>query len=192
MKKFKKIISMGLVAVMAMSVMSMSGFAAETEKTAETKTIVEGMIDYSIYDSDMVYIQEHADKVAAYNAMLKSRASIGRYNEWSWSQGIYSTTSRSAAGISINYYFVPTTSSMYFNAEVTGTSVAPSLAVNKLNNDGSLTYVGSYDIRSTGNETYEWSNYRRALNAGQKYVFSLWSNSGNWSYASLDIYKSAM
>ena len=75
---------------------------------------------------------------------------------------------------------------------MTGTSVAPSLAVNKLNNDGSLTYVGSYDIRSTGNETYEWSNYRRALNAGQKYVFSLWSNSGNWSYASLDIYKSAM
>lgn len=188
MKKFKKMLAIGMTAVMAISAISVGAFADETKKS----TYVDGMIDYSVYDSDMVYIQEHADKAAEYNAMLKARAAIGRYNEWAWSRGIYSTTTGSAAGLSIYYYFVPTTTSMYFNAEVTGVSVAPSLAVNKLNDDGTLTYVGSYNIASAGNNTYEWSNYKRSLNAGQKYVFSLWSNSSNWNYASLDIYKSAM
>lgn len=188
MKKFKKMLAMCLATVMAVSITSVGVFADETKKF----TYVDGMIDYSVYDSDMVYIQEHADKAAEYNAMLKTRAAIGRYDEWAWSRGIYSRTIESAISYNIFYYFVPTTTSMYFNAEITGLSVAPSLSVNKLNDDGTLTYVGSYNIASAGNNTYEWSNYKRSLNAGQKYVFGLWSNSDNWDYASIDIYKSAM
>ena len=200
MKKFKKVMAMSWAAVMAVSAMSMSAFATEnkTEEAIEIArksgyTVIENMVDYSVYDTDMVYIQEHADKVAEYNTALKRRASIGSYNSWDWnSNGIYSRTTGSASGFNISYYFTPVNNYLYFNAEITGVSKAPSLAVNKLNSDGTLTYVGSYNVTSAGDETYEWSNYKRSLNKGQNYVFSLWSNSSNWSYSSLDIYKSAM
>lgn len=199
MKKFKKILTMGCAVVMAVSVMSINSFASvNTKKAAElaTKsgyTVIDNMIDYSVYDDDMVYIKEHADRADAYNAKLYTRAAIGTYNSWDWSSdGIYSATTRRASGIAINYYFTPTNNYLYFNAEITGTSAAPYLAVYKLNSNGSLTYVGSYNVTTTGDETYEWSNYKRSLNKGQNYVFNLLSNSNNWSYASLDIYKSAM
>lgn len=200
MKKFKKVVAMCLTAAMALSMMSVGAFAsADTTKMAESMaadagyTVVENMIDYEVYDADMVYIQEHADKTAEYNAALKSRATIGSYRSWSWtSDGIYSKTTGSAAGFTIGYYFTPVNNYLYFNAEVTGAEEAPYLAVNKLNSDGSLTYVGSYNVSSAGGDSYEWSNYRRALNAGQNYTFSLWCGSGNWSYSSLDIYKAQM
>lgn len=200
MKKFKKAIAVCLTAVMAMSVMSIGVFASSNETAiAENMavkagyTVVENMIDYTVYDADMVYIQEHADKAAEYNAALATRATIGSYTSWNWSSnGIYSRTTGSAAGFTISYYFTPVSNYLYFNAEITGAAKAPYLAVNKLNSDGSLTYVGSYNVTSAGDNTYEWSNYKRALNAGQNYTFSLWCGSGNWSYSSLDIYKSAM
>lgn len=200
MKKFKKIIAMGCVAVMAISAMSMSAFATNSKTQAAYNlateagyTVIYNMIDYSVYDDDMVYLQEHADKAAEYNAMLNTRATIGSYTSWSWaSDGIYSRTTGSAAGFTIGYYFTPVNNYLYFNAEVTGTTAAPYLAVNKLNNDGSLTYVGSYNVASSGDNSYEWTNYKRSLNKGQNYVFSMWSGAGNWSYSSLDIYKSAM
>lgn len=200
MKKFKKVVAMCLTAVMALSVMSIGAFASSNETAmAENMaveagyTVVENMIDYTVYDADMVYIQEHADKAAEYNAALKARATIGSYTSWSWSSdGIYSRTTGSAAGFTIGYYFTPASNYLYFNAEITGAAKAPYLAVNKLNSDGSLSYVGSYNVTSAGGEDYAWTNYKRALNAGQNYTFSLWCGSGNWDYASLDIYKSAM
>lgn len=60
MKNVKKLLAMALTAIMAVSAMSVSAMAQET--------IVEGKIDYSVYDSDMVYIQEDADMIAEYNA----------------------------------------------------------------------------------------------------------------------------
>lgn len=199
MKKFKKAIAMCLTAAMALSMNAGVLASANTTEMAESLaikagyTVVKNMIDYTVYDEDMVYIQEHADKVAEYNAALAARATIGSYTSWDWaSNGIYSKTARSVAGFTINCYFTPVNNYLYFNAEVTGVSEAPYLSVNKLNADGSLTYVGSYDVSSAGDDTYEWSNYKRTLSAGQNYTFSFWSSSGNWSYASLDIYKSAM
>lgn len=200
MKKFKKIIAMGCAVVMAVFAMNIGAFAA-TNKTEIAKnnaveagyTVIDNMIDYSIYDEDMVYIKEHADKVAEYNAALKARRSINAYSAWDWdSDGIFTRTTRSAMLVTINYYFTPVNNYLYFNAEVTGAGTEPYLATQKLNSDGSLTYVGSFEITSKNDGTYEWSNYKRALTKGQNYVFSLCSRSGNWSYSSLDIYKTAM
>lgn len=200
MTNFKKAMAMSCAAIMTISAMGMSVFASSNETKAAEKvaveagyTVIENMIDYSVYDEDMVYLQEHADKAAAYNVALKARATIGSYSAWDWSSdGVYSCTTRSAAGLTISYYFTPANNYLYFNAEVRGLSEAPYLAVNKLNANGSLTYVGSYYVTSSGDNTYEWSNYKRTLSAGQNYVFGLWCDDGKWSYAGLDIYKAAM
>lgn len=146
------------------------------------------MIDYTVYDADMVYIQEHADKVAEYNKNMSTRA----YSAWNWTtNGVYSRTTGSAAGFTISYYFTPVNNYLYFNVDITGGN-NPYLTVNKLNSDGSLSYIGSYNITSTGGENYNWSNKKRSLTSGQNYVFSLWNDSGNWSYSSIDIYKSSI
>lgn len=193
MKKFRKLFAMGLAAVMAISTISISAFADENVNEYAGLTIVEGMIDYSIYGSDMVYVQEDADAVTAYNESLKSNgARAVSFSQWSWSRGIYSSTTYNIDAYTIPYYFVPTTSSMYFNAQVTGVTSAPRLAVNKLLSDGTLEYVGAYPISSAGNNTYEWTNYSRPLTAGQKYVFTLRTTAQDWEFASIDIYKSAM
>lgn len=179
---------MSIAAIMAVSAMSISAFAATDVATTDNNYSANA-IDYSVYDSDMVYIQEHADMVAEYNANLnKIRTS---YSEWKWSYGVYSETSRNSSSIINDCYFVPTTTGIYFNVDVDGVSKTPYLAVNKLMTNGSLSYVGSYNITSTGNNSYKWENYKRTVSAGQKYVFWLMADT-NWSYASIDIYKSAM
>lgn len=190
MLKFKKLVALLSAVVMLFSMGCMGALADENRN--EELTIIDGMIDYTIYDSDMVYIQEHADLTAQYNARLNTaRALSTTYASWNWNNGIYSFTSKNAAGITPGYSFTPVTNSMYFNAEVTNVNAAPYMTVNKLLSDGSLSYVGSYNITSIGGNSYQWTNYKRSLNAGQKYIFGLWANS-NWTFASMDIYKSAM
>ena len=196
MKKLSKALVLCLLVVTIISTCCVGASA----KQNENYTIIENMIDYNVYDSDMVYIQEHADKVAENNAKLYVARTLPTVstlattdNEWNWtSRGIYSTTSRNALGFTLGYYFVPVNNYLYFNSEVTGDSDCdPGIVVQKLNSDGSTTYVGTYLVTSTGDGTYEWTNYRRALTAGQKYVFSFWGDTV-YSYASLDIYKAAM
>lgn len=194
--KLRKIITMGIAAVMAVSAMSVTAMAEESTEVT-TLTEVTGKIDYSIYDSDMVYIQEHADKIEEYNENLK-KARATSYSEWSWSNGIYSRTTGKASGIAIPYYFVPTTTSMYFNVEVYDAGInnssadeTPYLTVNILNSDGSLSYVGSYNITKVSDHTYQWSNYKRSLSKGTQYVFSLLAAT-NWGSSVLDIYKTSM
>ena len=197
MKKFKKLIAMGLTTVTALSIMSISTFAAETSANVPSDlTVIDNMIDYSIYDDDMVYIQEHADKVAEYNAAVLERQASSRavsYVEWNWSNGIFSRTTGSASAYAIYYSFTPTSSYLYFNVDVTGSTYPTYMTVNKLNSNNTLTYVGSYYVDSVGNNNYSWDNYRRSLNAGQKYVFSLFVESSlsgtqsRWSSMSIDI-----
>ncbi len=185
MKKMnlKKMLTMALVAMMAISTMSISVSAEQNTKISTES----GMIDYSIYDSDMVYIQEHADMVEQYNEQIKKTRAM-TYTEWSWSNGIYSRTSGVSSGILIPFYFIPTTNSLYFNVEVNGCSKVPYMTVNKYNSDGTLTYVGTYYITANGTNSYAWSNYRRSLTAGTKYVFGVLGDT-NWSSALIDIYN---
>ena len=204
MKKFKKIVALGCAAVMALSAMSMSAFADEAEKEKAISiakdagyTVVENAIDTSIYGDDMVHIQEHADAINEYNKNLTNLNGIARassYSAWNMNN-IYSFTSRNTSLRAIPYYFVPTTTSMYFNALVENVSEQPYMAVNivKDPSSGTLSYVGSYYIpaKSGADNTYEWNNYKRPLSKGTKYTFTLMSYS-NWSYAEMDIYKTAM
>lgn len=187
--KLKKVVSAVSAFALVFAIGCVPSFA---ETSNDEYTVVDNMIDYSVYDSDMVYIQEHADLVAEYNETITNpltRATT--YTEWSWSNGIYSYTSRNSSAIAINRSFTPVNSYLYFNVDVSGVSSTPWLGVNKLNSNNTLTYVGSYNITSDGNNNYSWTNYKRSLTSGQKYVFSLLSNN-RWSTASIDIYKSSM
>lgn len=204
MKKFRKILTMCLTMVITISTMSISSFASESQTNdaiavAEESgyTVIENMIDYSIYDGDMVYIQEHADAIEEYNKSLTEKNELLKatsYSAWNMNQ-VYSFTSRNASLKSIPYYFVPTTTSMYFNAKVENVGDRPYMAVNIVTNPstGTLSYVGSYyiDPKSGTTDTYEWNNYKRALSKGTKYTFTLMAYS-SWTYAEMDIYKSAM
>lgn len=180
MKKFEKIVAMCLAVVMSITALSVSVSANEDA------------IDYSVYDPDMVYIVEDAMRTDEYNATLKSRSARGSTPVWDWDNGIYSETCGASSGFGLEYAFVPVNNYLYFNVEVGGVSAAPHMAVNKLNSDGSLTYVGSYYLNSLGNNTYGWTNYKRTLTSGQQYTFSFWYTDSTWTYAYVDVYKSAM
>lgn len=184
MKNVKKLLAMALTAIMAVSAMSISAMAQET--------IVEGKIDYSVYDSDMVYIQEDADMIAEYNAQRKMARAITDYPAWNMSK-VFSKTGGELVGLTIPYYFVPVNDYLYFNAEVLDGERAskPRLTVTLIKPNGDPYYVGSYYITSQGDGTYKWDNYKRALSAGSKYVFSV-QGTTNWDYVSIDIYKSKM
>lgn len=201
MKKFKKFMVMGCAVAMSMTAMGINAFASETTDKAIAiareagLTVVENMIDYSIYGEDMVYIQEHADMVEEYNNKIKSRAARATsYTAWDMSK-IFSFTTRSGSLFAIPYYFVPTSSAMYFNATVKGISQQPFMTINIVTDPsaGTLDYQGTYYIPQKSGETttYEWSNYKRPLTSGEKYAFTLIGYS-NWSYASMDISKSSM
>lgn len=204
MKKFKKILTMGCAVILSVSAMSINVFADEIEKEKAISiakdagyTIIENAINYSIYDDDMVYIQEHADAINEYNKSLVALNSLTRatsYSAWNMNN-VYSFTSTNTGLRAIPYYFVPTTNSMYFNALVENVNKQPFMAVNIVTNPstGTLSYVGSYNIsaKSGADNTYEWNNYRRALSTNTKYTFTLMALS-DWEYAEMDIYKSAM
>lgn len=188
MKKFKKILTMGLAAIMAISAISMSAFAADGEDVNSSED--NSVIDYTVYDEDMQYIPAHAEIIEQYNQQIK-RTRATSYSAWSWSAGIYSRSTGSACAMIIPFYFTPVYNYLYFNVEVTGSSAVPYMTVNKYLSDGSLSYVGSYAITSSGSNTYEWSNKKRTLTAGTNYVFCL-LNDTNWSSATMDIYKTSM
>lgn len=204
MKKFKRTIAMGCAAIMSVSALSVNVFASEAEKASAISaarnagyTVVENAIDYSVYDDDMVYIQEHADAINEYNKKLANTNGLTRamsYSAWNMNR-IYSFTDTGSMMYAIPYYFVPTSNSMYFNALVENISKQPYMAVNIVTDpsSGTLSYVGSYNItaKSGAANTYEWSNYKRALTKNTKYTFTLMAYS-NWGYAEMDIYKSAM
>lgn len=186
--KLRKIITMGLAALMAVSAMSVSAFAAENDKYG---------LEYSAYDSDMIYVQKDADWVAEYNANLQRQKAITRAY-WDWSYGICSMSSSAAGGLIVPYYFIPASNYLYFNVEIkysNSTSVSAStgrLTVNKYDvATGNLTYVGSYNITKKDENTLNWTNYKRTLTSGQPYCFSILSDS-TWNSAIIDIYKSSM
>lgn len=182
MKKFRKLLAMGLAVMAAVSAMSMSAFASTTVSAKQNSA----SIDYSVYDSDMVYVPEHAELIEEYsNSFASTRATTV---QWPWSLGIYSHAIGGNAGYVIPYYFTPVSNSLYFYVDVAGARSAPFMTVNKYNSDGSLFYVGSYYITSVGNGTYQWNNYRRLLNAGENYVFAVFAYDG-WDSMSIDIYK---
>lgn len=172
-----------------------SFLAAKAKAVAEASglTVIDNMIDYSIYDEDMIYIKEQADMVAEYNA-LKTQAANSSYTAWNWdTRGIYSRTSGRGNGLSINYSFTPVAKYLYFNSEITGNDIAPFLSVNKLQSNDDLEYVGAYYVTASGTNSFTWTNYKRTLTAGQPYIFSFWAGNGNnWSTLSVDIYKTAM
>lgn len=183
MKKFKKLLAMGLAVMAAVSAMSMSAFASTTTLAEQNSA----SIDYSVYDSDMVYVPEHAELIEEYNnssAITRATTMV----QWPWSFGIYSYATGSNSGYVVPYYFTPVSNNLYFYVDVAGAQSAPFMTVNKYNSDGSLLYVGSYYITSVGNGTYQWNNYRRSLNAGENYAFAVFAYDG-WDSMSIDIYK---
>ncbi len=184
MKKFKAIISMIAVCAIIVSIGSSSVFA---EKRV---TIIDNMIDYTLYDTEMVYVQEHAEKVAQINEQIKRNRAFS-YTSYNWNNGIYSSTSQGACIWNIGYSFTPVSNGLYFNIDIQGASAQPYLTVNKLLSGGTLSYVGSYPITSVGANNYTWENYKRTLTAGQAYVFMV-DSANNWNFGSIDIYKSAM
>ncbi len=186
--KLKTFAIMGLTAIMATISTNMSAFANSSSEI-ETSKLENAKIDYSIYDSDLEYIPEHAERIAEYNESIRNSRSTS-YAAWSWSNGMYSHATGRASGIVIPYYFIPITNYLYFNVEVEGSSTTPYLTINTYNANGTLGYIGSYNITSEGNNTYIWDNKKRSLNAGTKYVFALLNNT-NWSSASIDINKSS-
>ncbi len=204
MKKFKKLITISCIAIMAVSTLNLSAFASLADREAaaakareEGYTVLDNMIDYSIYDDDMIYIKEQADAVEEYNKSLKNSnraARLSSYSAWNMNN-IYSMTTKSSSSLEIPYYFVPTANYMYFNTIIRNVNKQPYMTVNKLTNTstGTLQYVGAYNVDEkpgTAN-TYEWNNYKRALDKGSKYVFAMWALT-NWSSMEIDIYKSAM
>lgn len=172
----------------AVSAMSVSAFA-ESSLDNETVTSDNMKTEYTEYDSDLVYIPEHAAIIAEYNEKIKKtrRAS---YSAWSWNNGVYSFVMDRSSTMVIPYYFIPVANYLYFNVEIAGCTSEPYLTVNKYNVDGTLVYQGSYNIDSTGNNAYAWDNKKRPLTAGEKYVFSLLTDD-HWSSAIIDIYKSS-
>lgn len=106
--------------------------------------------------------------------------------------GVYSkSVGGSSACVMLNR-FIPISNYLYFNVDVRGCSTQPFLTVNRYNNDGTLTYIGSYNIYKDGTNNYKWDNYKRSLTAGTPYVFSVLVNSSSWSSATVDIYKESM
>lgn len=186
----KKLLTMVVATVMAISAMGMTAFAAVNEDEVSNNSDI--VIDYS----DLVYVQEDADAVAEYNAMVKSgQITAINYTEWSWSKGIFSITTPNASGVEYPYYFVPTANYLYFNLEFNEPEDGPAdrdyqpwMRISILEDDGTLSYVGNYYPTKTGDYTYSLKNYKRPLNAGTKYVVSLWAHT-NWKSVSLDIYN---
>ena len=188
MKKFLLgLISLSLVLTICVPFASAQG---------DELTIVENMIDYTVYGEDMVYIQEHADLVAQYNqnVLLKnSRATT--YRAWSWDTGAYVET-ESNGGWLINpeYYFVPDNNVMYFSVDVRNVSEQPYIMLNTYNaSTGTLTYIGSYNIdeNSYVDNRYSWTRYTVPVTTNEKYVVGLTALS-SWSYAQLKINNDAL
>lgn len=190
MKKFRKVLTIVLALTTLLSVCCISA-SAETQNVLDGYTIVDGMIDRTIYGDDIVYIQEHADRVAQMNETKLTRATT--YTPWDWSRGIYSVTGRNATGIDIGYSFTPVSSRLYFNARVEGDGCAPGVVLCTLNSNGSTTYVGTYMISYNSSEgAYVWDNYSRPVNSGTPYTVSIWATNGSYTSLELDIYKSAI
>ena len=101
MKKFKKIIAMGCAAVMAMSVMSMSAFAAKNESTVTEVIYTENVNSFGISEEIPVTVdipvnatESEKNQIylnAAYNALNKSEISLSSVNAY---EEIYSETDR--------------------------------------------------------------------------------------------------
>lgn len=183
MKKFKKIMAMGLAVIAAVSAMNVSVFAENAAVGA-----ADTAIDYSVYDEDLVYIPEHAEMIEQYNEYL-NRVRIS-YVAWNWSNGIYmGSSAANVFSLYVPYYFTPTSNYLYFNIEVEDVSEVPYLTVNEYDN-GAFNYIGSYNITSIGSNNYAWENKKRTLNAGTDYVFALFSGD-NWATATIDIYNTS-
>lgn len=181
MKNFKKLLAVALAAVTAMSVM---GITAMAEVTSTGRN--PDKIDYSIYDSDMIWVQEDADMIAQLNEQLKESATI--LPTWNWSDGIFSVTSSSAAMFVNMPVFVPKYNYLYLNVEVVGAIAQPELVVGTYD-AGVINYYGTYPITETSTEgTYRFSNYKRALTAGKSYYLNVMSTKSNWRYANMDVY----
>ena len=188
MKNIKKYVSTVLAVAMLLSISCFTAFA-ESESNV---TIIDNMIDRSIYGSDMVYIAEHAKIAEEYNAKLKSGIATYANTQWNWNNGIFSTAIGVGSGYSPQYIFTAVNNKMYFNADIRNAGSVPYLAVNEVNSDGSYTYIGSYAVTSVGNNNYKWSNRAVPAGTGKKYNYAFLTNSGTWTYLNFDIYYTSM
>lgn len=177
-------------------------FDMTPEANTENYTIVDGMIDYSVYDSDVIYVQEHADWVEAYNEYLMNNQvmaidssnppTIGQFEPWNWdTDGMYAMTVGPATMLTPQYYFQPINIRLYVDAAVEGVTAAPSLLMMTLDDNGKLEYkltkvLEEVKDEESGEISYVLDDKTIPASNGSRYIFSLASQNA-WELATLRI-----
>lgn len=222
--KTKRILSIILASVLVFGTMNIAVNAGEditffydeennaivSNSAIKGLTVVEGMVDHSVYGPDVVYIQEDADMIEAYNEMVRKGIPLEtinstmdnpepkpyeiQYHDWDWSSGYYYGGSYGAAAMFMpNYTFVPVDTALFFNAEVVDddSTELPRITLNILETDGTLDYQGSIKLEKSDDEeqsdTYILENKRKNLAYKGHYVISLMCGSNAWESAYLEI-----
>lgn len=164
MKKFKKIMAIGLSAIMALSILSTFAFASEN---AEEDTIyfVQTDKDGNVIDTvEPVYLDYVAEKYE--QSKLMRWPSTTYYN---LANGAYTMSGKSGAFILCTKRFnANSLGRLYFYGEVTGDPTA-TLDIYDVTNDK---YQGSFNLLDQGNGTYMKNGYIVGLNTASNHYYS--------------------
>ena len=164
MKKFKKVLAMSLMVVMALSIMNISVFASEISE--EIQFIVTDENGNEVEVLELIYLEDVAD--AYEQAKLQRWVSTTYYN---LSSGPFTMSGNSASVVQCGKHFNANSSGrLYYYGEVT--DVNAYVDIYDITNG---TYKGSFVLKDQGDGIYSRSGYVTGLStsSSQYYSFGL-------------------